>query len=191
MSPVSNTSARRGAGEESNLRNVPHHGLSLPVQNGAFWPKNSLTAMSPLRHRSLWGRKVRDGKARPAPRLRSERGRLRSKSRTFLHEVGNPTSLQAEVGLGPGAGLVGAWCGPGAALAILCWAQDCCLNPAAATGLLTHRIALMQHQQLWLGAVLARAQPCDGVGPAVELPGLRHVIDAHRPLAKSAPRSSD
>ena len=25
--------------------------------------KNGLTAMSPLRHRSLWGRKVRDGKA--------------------------------------------------------------------------------------------------------------------------------
>ena len=38
----------------------------------------------------------------------------------------------------------------------------------------------MQHQQLWLGAVLARAQPCDGAGPAVELPGLRHVIDAHK-----------
>ena len=38
----------------------------------------------------------------------------------------------------------------------------------------------MQHQQLWLGAVLARTQPCDGAGPAVELPGLRHVIDAHK-----------
>ena len=38
----------------------------------------------------------------------------------------------------------------------------------------------MQHQQLWLGAVLARAQPCDGAGPAVELPGLRHVVDAHQ-----------
>ena len=36
----------------------------------------------------------------------------------------------------------------------------------------------MQHQQLGLGAVLARAQPCDGAGPAVELPGLRHVVDA-------------
>ena len=31
-----------------------------------------------------------------------------------------------------------------------------------------------------LGAVLARAQPCDGAGPAVELPGLRHVVDAHQ-----------
>ena len=36
----------------------------------------------------------------------------------------------------------------------------------------------MQHQQLWLGAVLARAQPCDGAGPAVELPGFRHVVYA-------------
>ena len=36
----------------------------------------------------------------------------------------------------------------------------------------------MHYQQLWLGAVLARTQPCDGAGPAVELPGFRHVIDA-------------
>ena len=36
----------------------------------------------------------------------------------------------------PGAGLVRAWCGPGAGLAILRWAQDCSLNPALATGLL-------------------------------------------------------
>ena len=36
----------------------------------------------------------------------------------------------------------------------------------------------MQHQQLGLGTVLARAQACDGVGPAVELPGLRHIVDA-------------
>ena len=34
--------------------------------------------------------------------------------------------------------------------------------------------------QLWLGAVLARAQPCDGAGPAVELPGLGHIVDAHQ-----------
>ena len=111
-----------------------------------FWPKNGL---SPRCHRFVtaffWGRKVRKrlGKA--------------------------PTSLQAKVGLepgaglvwawfgpgaglvrawcgpgaglvrawcGPGAGLVRAWCGPGAGLAILCRAQDCCLNPAAATELL-------------------------------------------------------
>ena len=74
-------------------------------------------------------------------------------------------------------GLVRAWCGPG--------------NPGLGTGLqpqscagshscATHRIALMHYQQLWLGAVLARAQPCDGAGPAVELPGFRHVIDAHK-----------
>ena len=36
----------------------------------------------------------------------------------------------------------------------------------------------MHYQQLGLGAVLARAQPCDGAGPAVELPGLRHVVYA-------------
>ena len=46
----------------------------------------------------------------------------------------------------------------------------------------------MQHQQLWLGDVLARAQPCDGAGPAVELPGLRHVIDAYKEI--SMPSSS-
>ena len=38
----------------------------------------------------------------------------------------------------------------------------------------------MHYQQLGLGAVLARAQPCDGAGPAVELPGFRHVVDAHK-----------
>ena len=36
----------------------------------------------------------------------------------------------------------------------------------------------MHYEQLGLGTVLARAQACDGVGPAVELPGLRHVVDA-------------
>ena len=36
----------------------------------------------------------------------------------------------------------------------------------------------MQHKQLGLGTVLARAQGRNGVGPAVELPGLRHVVDA-------------
>ena len=42
-----------------------------------------------------------------------------------------------------------------------------------------NRIAPMQHEQLGLGTVLARPQARDGVGPAVELPGLRHVVDAH------------
>ena len=36
----------------------------------------------------------------------------------------------------------------------------------------------MRCQQLGLGAVLARAQPRDGAGPAVELPGLRHIVYA-------------
>ena len=35
----------------------------------------------------------------------------------------------------------------------------------------------MRYQRL--GAVLARAQPCDGAGPAVELPGFRHVVYAY------------
>ena len=76
---------RNRTSETSLWRPTPkpsHHRLSLP-----FWRKNGLTAMSPLRHRSLWGRKVRKrlGKARPAPRLRSEQA--------ISTEVGNPTSL--------------------------------------------------------------------------------------------------
>ena len=89
-----------------------------------------------------------------------------------------------------------AWRGPGAGLvrttaaghrrrflSILCPIQDCPpLNPALSTGLLHpcggRRIALMQHKQLRLGTILTRAQPCDGAGPAVELPGLWHVVDA-------------
>ena len=80
------------------------------------------------------------------------------------------------------------------------FSQSCCqrriapLNPAPSTGLLhsilhraqdcstqscaDDRIAPMQHQQLGLETVLARAQAHNGVGPAVELPGLWHVVDA-------------
>ena len=99
---------------------------------------------------------------------------------------------------GPGAGLVRAWCGPGAGHchrgadaevsvnvnpvasggllhSILLSAQDCSTQSCR-----EHRIALMQHQQLGLGAVLARAQPCDGAGPAVEFPG-RHRCSAGEP----------
>ena len=121
--------------------------------------------LSPLRHRSLWGRKVW---------LRGW-----SKSQILSTEVGNPTSLHPKSDW--------AWCGPGAS--ILRWQQDCPSHSCA-----THRIALMHYQQLGLGAVLARAQPCDGAGPAVELPGFRHVVYAQkkgRPLAKSASRSSE
>ena len=57
---------------------------------------------------------------------------------------------------------------------ILRWQQDCPRQSCAG-----NRIAPVQHQQLGLGTVLARAQACDGVGPAVELSGLRHVVDAH------------
>ena len=56
---------------------------------------------------------------------------------------------------------------------ILCVAQDCPRQSYVGS-----RIAPVQHQQLGLGTVLARAQARDGVGPAVEVPGLRHVVDA-------------
>ena len=51
--------------------------------------------------------------------------------------------------------------------------QDCSTHSCADS-----RIAPMQHKQLGLGTVLARAQARDGVGPAVEFPGLWHVVDA-------------
>ena len=58
--------------------------------------------------------------------------------------------------------------GTGLLLSILLWQQDCFNHSGAG-----NRIAPVQ---LGLGTVLARAQACDGVGPAVELPGLRHVV---------------
>ena len=42
---------------QTSLRRPSHHRLLLPSQNGALWPKNALTTMSPLRHRSLWAEK--------------------------------------------------------------------------------------------------------------------------------------
>ena len=45
------------------------------------------------------------------------------------------------------------------------WQQDC-FNHSCADS----RIAPVHYKQLGLGTVLARAQACDGVGPAVELP---------------------
>ena len=58
-------------------------------------------------------------------------------------------------------------------MSILLWQQDC--FPQSCCG---NRIAPVHHEQLGLGTVLPRAQACDGVGPAVELPGLGHVVDA-------------
>ena len=115
--------------------------------------------------------------------------------RAISTKVGNPTLLHTEVGFptawhGPGVGLVRAWCGPGAGLArawrgpgnpglgagspqsILLRAQDCLTQSCRHS-----RIAPAHYQQLGLGA---RARPCDGAGPAVELPGFRHVVDAHK-----------
>ena len=116
--------------------------------------------LSPLRHRSLWGRKVRKrlGKAKPAPRLRSDFALARAWCRPGAGLAWcRPGARLRAWWCGPGAGLVRAWrglvrvwcgsgaglvrawlrgwCGPGAGLAILLWAQDCCLNPAVATGL--------------------------------------------------------
>ena len=45
--------------------------------------------------------------------------------------------------------------------------QDC--SPHSCAG---NRIAPVHYEQLGLGTVLPQAQACDGVGPAVELPGL-------------------
>ena len=59
---------------------------------------------------------------------------------------------------------------------ILRWQQDCSRQScagnriAASQSCAGHRIA---------PTVLARAQARDGVGPAVELSGLRHIVDAH------------
>ena len=63
--------------------------------------------------------------------------------------------------------------GAGLLLSILLWQQDCDSHSCAG-----NRIAPVHYEQLGLGTVLARAQACDGVGPAVELPGLLHVVDA-------------
>ena len=62
---------------------------------------------------------------------------------------------------------------PDCHLSILGWAQDCFTHSCADS-----TIAPVHHERLGLGTVLPRAQACDGVGPAVELPGLRHVVDA-------------
>ena len=87
-------------------------------------------------------------------------------------KVGNPT-LKSDFW----SKLPFAWRGP-----VLPFSQSCCqrrialLNPASLNPV--ERIAPVHYQQLGLGVVLARAQPCDGAGPAVELPGLRHVVYA-------------
>ena len=76
MSPVSNTSACRGTRVESSLPRLAPETNAYTISPSAFVtvpkrpflaPKNAcLTSMSPLRHRSLWGRKVR--KSAPVPK---------------------------------------------------------------------------------------------------------------------------
>ena len=133
-----------------------------------------------------------------APRLRSERGRLRGfglRAELFYTEIGSdlaphrsrisgpsfqlPGAGLARAWCGPGACLAWAWRGPGAALAILCWAQDCSFNPAAGAGLLHPFLRSQQDCPVALPAArLELFLPDDGAGPAVELPGFRHVVYA-------------
>ena len=169
--------------------------------------------LSPLRHRSLWGRKVRKKKAcetssasmglqilvDPAsshmlvskPFLKRSGsippGSAPDRPKSHLHRSRKSdldrhrsriSNCLVRPWCGPGAGLVRAWqscVGHRIAASILRWQQHCFSHSCA-----THRIAPVHYQQLGLGAVLARAQPCDGAGPAVELPGFRHVVDAHK-----------
>ena len=67
-------------------------------------------------------------------------------------------------------------------LSILAWQQDCPCQlwrgNSFPQSCADNRNAPVHHEQLGLGTVLPRAQACDGVGPAVELPGLGHVVDA-------------
>ena len=157
MSPVSNTSARRGAGEESNLRNVA--------------PETNAQAMSP------WAL-VTSPKRRFSAQKRSHRDVTASSPLSFGAEkcAKGLEKRSRKSDLAPYQSRIGAWCGPGnPALGTGLPPQSCAGNRIAPA---IHRIALMHYQQLWLGAVLARAQPCDGAGPAVELPGLRHIVYA-------------
>ena len=109
----------------------------------------------------------------------------RSQSVFFHHSHAQPSILAwaQDCSLNPGVA-TGSCCGnriappnpavaTGLPLSILGWAQDCFTHSCADS-----RIAPVHYEQLGLGTVLARAQACDGVGPAVELPGLRHVVDA-------------
>ena len=147
MSPVSNTSARRGPGEESNLRNVATErpkpspmGSRYLSKTALFGPKtviNDVTASSPLGPKSA--QKGLDGKARP-----------------LFTEVGNPPRSIPKSDWG----LVRAWCGSG--------------NPALGTGLLLQscrqpRIALLNPvvSPGLLYSILSPQQDCPGALPAL------------------------
>ena len=161
MSPVSNTSARRGTGRNRTSETLLRRPTSKPCHHGLSRPKTWLPlSLGPKSAQKAW---------------KSEA--LRSKSFSPPKSEIQPRSTP-KFGLGPGAGLVRAWCGPGAGLvrawqscvghriaaSILRWQQDCPNHSCA-----THRIALMRYQQLGLGAVLARAQPCEASGTSLML----------------------
>ena len=129
-----------------------------------------VTALSPLRHRA-------EKRAKGLEKRNQLRG-FGLRANILSTEVGNPTSLHTESFQLPGAGLARAWCclsvnpvvSAGLLRSILLSAQDC-FNQSCRQ----RRIVPAHYQQLVLGAVLARAQPR---GPAVKLPGLRHVVYA-------------
>ena len=92
--------------------------------------------MSPLCHHSLWGRKARKrlGKAKSEIRPRSI-----------------PKSDW---------GLVRAWCGPGAGLAILGWAQDCPSQSCCGQSCCHSRIAPAHYQQLCAICAISYTPSC-------------------------------
>ena len=79
------------------------------MMSTVIWPKNGLIAMSPLRHRSLWGRKVRKRLGKAKSEIRPPRPKL--DWGLVWAWCGPGAGLRAWCG--PGAGLVRAWCGPG------------------------------------------------------------------------------
>ena len=136
--------------------------------------------MSPLRHRSLWGRKVRKrlGKAkseiRPRSRPNSDWGLARAwrgPGAGVARAWCGPSAGLVRAWCGPGAGLARAWCGPGAGLAILLWAQDCftqsccgrriaSLNPVVGAGLLHSILSPQQDCPDAAPAALAWSRSC-------------------------------
>ena len=179
MSPVSNTSARRGTGEESNAKTVsPQCHRFVTALFGAEKCAKGLEKR---------GRLHGFGLSEPSP-PKSEI-RPRSTPKLFCIIEGYFPSIHWKRGptRPPGAQdcPVNPVLGAGLPQSILSGAQDCFTQSCRHS-----RIAPVHYQQLWLGAVLARTQPCDRAGPAVELPGLM-LRRKGRPLAKSASRSSE
>ena len=97
----------------------------------------------------------------------------KNQSAPEVRQRGCPRSIADRVFFHHSHAAVNPGVGTGLPHSILAWAQDC--HTQSWRG---NRNAPVHHEQLGLGTVLPRAQACDGVGPAVELPGLGHVVDA-------------